>query len=207
MLAVNDIAHCFATRDEAVDAFNQFDQDGNGDISMDELEMSVLEVHRERLALASSMRDIDSAVARLDQILMVIWYIAACVCLDQMSPYLLNRGTSVGSLSFRSSKDITRHGISHIFHPKSQMERHLIRLCGSRAPLIPILFDTASAKTTISTNSITLPENSQQSTGLTDFETPSLSFAWKLCMFLRQSEKFASISPFFDIASPEYLLE
>lgn len=39
--------------------------------------MACLEIHRERLSLSSSMRDLDSAVGRLDQILMSVYYVVA----------------------------------------------------------------------------------------------------------------------------------
>lgn len=56
-----------------------FDKDGNHDATRDEVEMACLEVHRERLALANSMRDIDSAVGRLDNILMSLYFIIAAL--------------------------------------------------------------------------------------------------------------------------------
>lgn len=57
--------------------FSIFDKDDNGDVSLEEIEMACLEIHRERLSLSSSMRDLDSAVGRLDQILMSVYYIVA----------------------------------------------------------------------------------------------------------------------------------
>lgn len=87
-LLLEDISRCFQNREQAervrflfcfwgaaergeleltwggLQAFAVFDKDGNGDISLDELEMACLEIHRERLALSNSMRDIDSAVGR-----------------------------------------------------------------------------------------------------------------------------------------------
>lgn len=58
-------------------AFAIFDRDGNGDATLDEIEMSCLDIHRERISLSRSMRDIDSAVSRLDNILISIWWIVA----------------------------------------------------------------------------------------------------------------------------------
>ncbi|GAA5821690.1 hypothetical protein JCM11251_000973 [Rhodosporidiobolus azoricus] len=76
-LVLADISRCFKNREEAERAFAIFDRDGNGDASLEEVEMSCLDIHRERLALSRSMRDIDSAVGRLDSIIMTIWYIVA----------------------------------------------------------------------------------------------------------------------------------
>lgn len=63
-LVLEDIARCFTDREMAERAFSLFDRDGNGDATLEEVEMSLLEAHRERMALSRSMRDIDSAVGR-----------------------------------------------------------------------------------------------------------------------------------------------
>lgn len=71
-LHVADIARMFASNTEAQEALAIFDKDGNGDATMDEVEMALVEIHKERMSLASSMRDVDSAVAKLDSILMSV---------------------------------------------------------------------------------------------------------------------------------------
>ncbi|GAA5958560.1 hypothetical protein JCM8115_002505 [Rhodotorula mucilaginosa] len=76
-MVLADISRCFRNRDEADRAFAIFDRDGNGDATLDEIEMSCLDIHRERISLSRSMRDIDSAVSRLDNILISIWWIVA----------------------------------------------------------------------------------------------------------------------------------
>lgn len=40
-----------------------------------------MDIHRERLALGRSMRDIDSAVSRLDNIIMSVWYVVSILIL------------------------------------------------------------------------------------------------------------------------------
>jgi len=75
VLVIGDIARFFPHQDGAAEAFEMFDKDTNGDATRDEMELACMELHRERLALASSMRDIDSAVGRLDNILMSIFTI------------------------------------------------------------------------------------------------------------------------------------
>ncbi|GAA6010882.1 hypothetical protein JCM10207_003974 [Rhodosporidiobolus poonsookiae] len=72
-----DISRCFKNKEEADRAFAIFDRDQNGDATLEEVEMACLDIHRERLALSRSMRDIDSAVGRLDSIIMTIWYLAS----------------------------------------------------------------------------------------------------------------------------------
>ncbi|GAA5915882.1 hypothetical protein JCM5296_002522 [Sporobolomyces johnsonii] len=74
-MVLADIAKCFRNREEAERAFAIFDRDLNGDATLEEVEMACLDVHRERLALSRSMRDIDSAVGRLDNIIMSLWYV------------------------------------------------------------------------------------------------------------------------------------
>ena len=73
VVVIGDIAQFFPNQDGAAEAFAMFDKDMNGDATRDEMELACMELHRERLALASSMRDIDSAVGRLDNILMSVY--------------------------------------------------------------------------------------------------------------------------------------
>jgi len=46
--------------------------------------MSLMEIHRERLSLASSMRDLDGAVSRLDNILMGVVFLICVLILTAM---------------------------------------------------------------------------------------------------------------------------
>ncbi|KAG8747159.1 hypothetical protein FRC10_002208 [Ceratobasidium sp. 414] len=78
-LVITDITRYFPNHETAEIAFGMFDKDENHDVTRDEIEMACLEIHRERLSLANSMRDIDSAVGRLDNILMSLYFIIAAV--------------------------------------------------------------------------------------------------------------------------------
>ena len=58
---------------------NSFFPDGNGDASRDEIEMACMDFHREQLSIEHSMQDLDSAVGRLDNILMSLYVIVAAL--------------------------------------------------------------------------------------------------------------------------------
>ncbi|EGG03241.1 uncharacterized protein MELLADRAFT_65659 [Melampsora larici-populina 98AG31] len=64
MMVLSDIGKFFDNEDQSREAFEIFDKDENGDASLEDIELACLD----------SMRDLDSAVGRLDSILMFIWY-------------------------------------------------------------------------------------------------------------------------------------
>jgi hypothetical protein len=64
-----------ARQEEADEAFAAIDQDGNGDISLDEMIMKIVEIGTDRKAIASSMNDIGQAIAVFDQVLVVIAFL------------------------------------------------------------------------------------------------------------------------------------
>ncbi|KAI0743906.1 Mechanosensitive ion channel-domain-containing protein [Daedaleopsis nitida] len=104
-LQVEDIARFFATHEEADHAFTIFDKDMNGDINRDEIEMACMEIHREQLSIEHSMRDLDSAVGRLDNILMSVYFIVVilifAVTLEaQVATLVASAGTLVLGLSW-----------------------------------------------------------------------------------------------------------
>lgn len=53
-------------------AFTYFDEDLNGDVSLQEMLMKIQEVSKERKAIAASLKDTDSAIGKLDDVLVVI---------------------------------------------------------------------------------------------------------------------------------------
>lgn len=61
-----------AHSEAATEAFETLDGDGNGDISLDEMIMKVIEIGKERKAISSSMHDVGQAIGVLDQILSAI---------------------------------------------------------------------------------------------------------------------------------------
>jgi len=81
VMIADDIAKFFPDK-EAVDrAFALFDKDVNGDANREEVEQACMDCHREQLSIANSMKDLDSAVGRLDNILMVLYYLIVSLVL------------------------------------------------------------------------------------------------------------------------------
>jgi hypothetical protein len=62
-------------RDDADEAFAAIDKDGNGDISLEEMILTVTEIGRVRKSLASSMHDVDQAIHVLDNLLITVVFI------------------------------------------------------------------------------------------------------------------------------------
>ncbi|KAK6074911.1 mechanosensitive ion channel [Seiridium cupressi] len=72
VLRPEDLNPAFPTPEDAENAFGIFDRDLNGDVSMDELEAFCDEVHREKKAIAASVKDLDSVIRKLDQVFVVV---------------------------------------------------------------------------------------------------------------------------------------
>ncbi|KZV69518.1 hypothetical protein PENSPDRAFT_676041 [Peniophora sp. CONT] len=105
VLYVTDVHPYFGNAMDAELAFTLFDKDGNGDVTRDELELACLDVHREQLSIERSVADIDSAVGRLDNILMSLYVLIAilviAVALEaQLASVIAAAGTFVLGLSW-----------------------------------------------------------------------------------------------------------
>lgn len=61
--------------DEAEECFACLDRDGNGDVSLDEMILTVCEFGRERHSIANSLHDVDQAINVLDGLLCTIVFI------------------------------------------------------------------------------------------------------------------------------------
>ena len=68
----DDLRAAFDNDEEAEAAFNMFDKDLNGDISMEELEAVCVEIGRERKSITASLKDLDSVISRLDEVFLFI---------------------------------------------------------------------------------------------------------------------------------------
>lgn len=64
--------------EEAEECFAALDRDGNGDVSLDEMILTVTEIGRERKSIARSMHDVDQAITVLDRVLATVVFIV-CV--------------------------------------------------------------------------------------------------------------------------------
>ncbi|KAF9820412.1 hypothetical protein IEO21_01421 [Rhodonia placenta] len=97
-LTVDDIMPFFPTPEDAEAAFVLFDKDMNGDVTRDEIEIACMEVHREQLSIEHSMRDLDSAVGRLDNIFMTIYFfVVLLIFAVALEAQLLTLVTSAGT--------------------------------------------------------------------------------------------------------------
>ncbi|MCJ1472589.1 hypothetical protein MMC13_001238 [Lambiella insularis] len=90
---------------EAQECFAALDRDGNGDVSLDEMVLTVCEYGRERKAIASSLHDVDSAIKALDSLLCVIVFIVTVLIFvaflnSSFATTLTTAGTALLSLSF-----------------------------------------------------------------------------------------------------------
>lgn len=102
---LHDIARFFPDEESAEVAFAVFDRDDNGDATRDEFDMAVIQMHREKLALEASMRDLDGAVRRLDDIFMVIVLVIivlvmAAMVTTKLTTLVTSAGTFILGLSW-----------------------------------------------------------------------------------------------------------
>ncbi|KAF2633767.1 serine/threonine protein kinase-like protein [Macroventuria anomochaeta] len=91
--------------EEAEECFASLDRDGNGDISLDEMILTVTEVGRQRKSINTSMHDVDAAINALDGLLFTIVFIVCIfVFVAFLSPSfvgtLTTSATALLSLSF-----------------------------------------------------------------------------------------------------------
>ncbi|KAH7033388.1 Mechanosensitive ion channel-domain-containing protein [Microdochium trichocladiopsis] len=105
LLRPHDLRPAFPSDEDAEAAFSIFDRDLNGDVSMEELEAFCDEVHREKKAIAASLKDLDSVVRKLDRVFFVIIFIIAVIVLISIvsasaAAALASLGTAVLGLAW-----------------------------------------------------------------------------------------------------------
>jgi small-conductance mechanosensitive channel len=104
-VVADDLREAFDNNDEANAAFTMFDKDMNGDISMEELEAVCVEIGRERKSITASLKDLDSVVARLDDVFMFIVFVIAVLVLISLisvsaGAVITSAGSTVLALSW-----------------------------------------------------------------------------------------------------------
>ncbi len=90
---------------EAHEAFEILDVDGNGDISLDEMILRLTEFGRERKAIANSLHDVDQAINVLDNLLCTVVFVGVIFIFvawlnKNFTTTLATAGTALLSLSF-----------------------------------------------------------------------------------------------------------
>ena len=94
----DDLKDAFDNEEEAEAAFQMFDKDLNGDISMEELEAVCAEIGRERKSITASLKDLDSVVSKLNDVLVfAICIVTLLVFLSLISTSAAGVLTSAGS--------------------------------------------------------------------------------------------------------------
>ncbi|KAK4662512.1 hypothetical protein QC763_604080 [Podospora pseudopauciseta] len=106
-LSMDDIVEVMgpAHREEAEECFHAIDADENGDISLDEMVRKVVEIGKERKAIANSMKDISQALTVFDKVLLfvvliIVIIIFLAVFQSSFIATLTTAGTTLLSLSF-----------------------------------------------------------------------------------------------------------
>ena len=90
---------------EAEECFHCLDRDGNGDISLDEMVLTVCEFGKERYSIANSMHDVDQAINVLDNLLCTVTFVLVVFVFvaflnKSFTTTLATAGTALLSLSF-----------------------------------------------------------------------------------------------------------
>jgi small-conductance mechanosensitive channel len=106
-LTIEDIREVLgpSREEEADEIFLAIDGDGNGDISLDEMIMKVVEIGRDRKSIANSMKDIGQAIRVLDQVLVtiafvIIVFVYVAFLASGVITFLATASTTLLSLSF-----------------------------------------------------------------------------------------------------------
>jgi hypothetical protein len=82
-------------KEEAQASFDALDNDGNGDISLDEMIMKVVEIGRDRKAIAASMRDVGQAIGVLDQVLSAVLFVIVIFIFGMCFPLPFSYPTNI----------------------------------------------------------------------------------------------------------------
>ncbi|CCG81808.1 MS ion channel protein [Taphrina deformans PYCC 5710] len=104
-----EMRDAFNEDEEADAAFAMFDKDFNGDVTCEEMEIACVEISKERKSITSSLKDLDHAVSKLDDICVVIVAIIVVLIFISLisrsfSGVLTSAGTTILGLSWLFSQ-------------------------------------------------------------------------------------------------------
>jgi hypothetical protein len=108
-------------QEEAEECFDSLDRDGNGDISLEEMILTVTEYARQRKSINTSMHDVDAAINALDGLLFTMVFIV-CIFVFGKSE---NNPTVLAKLIFNS----------RFPQPKFRRHSHYVGYCSLVAVL------------------------------------------------------------------------
>lgn len=85
--------------------FNLLDMDGNGDLTLDEMVAAVMDICHERKSVYKSLKDVDTAIAKLHSVLLfIVMVIIVIIFIGMLAPsasaVLATLGTTILGLSF-----------------------------------------------------------------------------------------------------------
>lgn len=105
----DEMRDAFVEDEEADAAFAMFDKDFNGDVTCEEMEIACVEISKERKSITSSLKDLDHAVSKLDDICTVIVAIIVILIFVSLisrsfSGVLTSAGTTILGLSWLFSQ-------------------------------------------------------------------------------------------------------
>ncbi len=99
-----DFRKVLTDEEEAESAFMMFDKDLNGDISMEELEAFCVDIGRDRKSITASLKDMDSVVSKLNNVLtFIVSIVTLLVFVTLLSTSAAGVLTSAGSAVFALS--------------------------------------------------------------------------------------------------------
>lgn len=100
--------------------FQTLDADGNGDLTLDEMISSVKDISHERKSIYRSLKDVDTAIAKLHSVLLfIVFIITVIIFIGMLSPsvaaVLATLGTTILALSFVFSSTASELMASVVF--------------------------------------------------------------------------------------------
>lgn len=141
----DEMRDAFSEDEEADAAFAMFDKDFNGDVTCEEMEIACVEISKERKSITSSLKDLDHAVSKLDDICVVIVAIIVILIFISLisrsfSGVLTSAGTTILGLSWLFSQLAQEFLASIVFvfvkHPFDVGDRVDILMNGTVQSLI-----------------------------------------------------------------------